>query len=299
MACLIPTRSARPAPSVGGRRADRPSRAGFARATDPGGGPEGAVEAPFVEAAGAGASRIENQPAVPLLLLRLVTVTGNDRADPRRARVKTQLRHVVQHVQEHAPDLENLSGRKLLGPRAAIVVATNGRHRRDRAEPLQHVRRADVPGVDDRVDAPERYDRLRSQSPVSVGDDAHRSHARAAHAGANAGSHRALPLGSSATRSGASRTRWPILSAAGSASTRAVKTRWTSTFTIAKTRGPSKPAGSPASCSVKAWSVPSPGRSTHSNRSDAHSPQKPRGGHAVVRQSRQRVVMSRPDARRV
>src|SRR5216117_1426792 len=45
-------RSAGPARSVGGRGTDRPSSAGFARATDPGGGSEGAVEAPFDDLGG-------------------------------------------------------------------------------------------------------------------------------------------------------------------------------------------------------------------------------------------------------
>src|SRR5438094_2850376 len=155
-------KSARPAPSVGGLRpgATRlrsPCRVSFQP------GPRGrrhrwvarkledaAPHAPILDgesshchgklkAAGAGASRIEEQHPVPLLLPRLVTVAGNDRAEPRRARVKAQLRHVVQHVQEHAPDLANLSGRKLLGPRAAILVATNARHRRDRADALKRV----------------------------------------------------------------------------------------------------------------------------------------------------------------
>src|SRR2546430_1335775 len=44
--------SAGPARSVGGHGTDRPSSAGFARATDPGGGSEGAVEAPFDDLGG-------------------------------------------------------------------------------------------------------------------------------------------------------------------------------------------------------------------------------------------------------
>src|SRR2546427_6192053 len=79
-----------------------------------------------LEAAGAGASRIEKQHAVALLLPRLVTVTGNDRAEPRPARGEAELPHVVQHVEGHAPDLANLGGRQLPRPGAAIVVAADG-----------------------------------------------------------------------------------------------------------------------------------------------------------------------------
>src|SRR5881409_2051778 len=49
---IIGAGAAGPAPSVGGRGTDRPSSAGFARATDPGGGSEGAVEAPFDDLGG-------------------------------------------------------------------------------------------------------------------------------------------------------------------------------------------------------------------------------------------------------
>src|SRR5262249_18505358 len=120
------------------------------------------------------------------------------------------------------------------------------------------------------------------------------------HAGSTvkAGKYRGLPFGSSATRSGARRTRCPIFTAAGAAPVTTANTRWPSIFTIAKTRGPSKPDGSPVSCVVKAWIVPSRGRSTHWNVSDAHSPQKPRGGHEVVPHVLQRVVTRRPSASR-
>src|SRR5438067_857408 len=131
--------------------------------------------------------------------------------------------------------------------------------------------------------------------PVEAGLCDQDFHARST---VKAGRYLALPFGSSVTRRGASRTRWPTFTVAGSATVRRVNTRCPSTFTIANTRGPSKPAGSPVSCTVNAWIVPSRARSTHSNASDAHSPQKPRGGHAVVRHDAQRVVTSRPSPSR-
>src|SRR5438132_5833881 len=54
------------------------------------------------ETAGAGASRIEKQHAVALLLERLVTVTGDDRAEPRRVGVEVERTRGVPHVQPHA-----------------------------------------------------------------------------------------------------------------------------------------------------------------------------------------------------
>src|SRR5262245_51431096 len=119
------------------------------------------------------------------------------------------------------------------------------------------------------------------------------------HDTAKAGSQRAPPRGSSETFSGARRTRWPILSIVGSAPCTIEKMRWAPTLTMAKTRGPSKPAGKPASCAVKAWIVPSVGRSTQAKRSLAHSGQKARGGHAVRPQPAHSVVHRRPAARRV
>ena len=58
--------------------------------------------------------------------------------------------------------------------------------------------------------------------------------------------------------------------------------------------GAAKPAGKPVSCTVNACTTPSDGRSTQSKRSEAHSPQNPRGGHARVPHASQRVVASRP-----
>src|SRR5439155_2741336 len=54
--------AAGPPPSVGGGRTARPSSAGFARAADPGGGSEGAGEAPFDEVGGLrrGATRLRS-----------------------------------------------------------------------------------------------------------------------------------------------------------------------------------------------------------------------------------------------
>ena len=74
---------------------------------------------------------------------------------------------------------------------------------------------------------------------------------------------------------------------------------WPSTFTIAKTRGPAKPAGSPVSWTVNAWTVPSAERSVHANRSEQHSGQNPRGGQLVVPHAAHRVVQSRPSASRL
>src|SRR5262249_39238000 len=101
------------------------------------------------------------------------------------------------------------------------------------------------------------------------------------HAGRNAGSQRGFPVGSSAMRSGAKRTVWPIATFAGSASTRIENTRRPSIFTIAKIRGPTKPAGSPTSWIVKACIIPSPDKSTQSKASEPHSPQNARGGQAT------------------
>src|SRR4030095_16551432 len=113
------------------------------------------------------------------------------------------------------------------------------------------------------------------------------------HAGRNAASQRALPPGSSATRSGTSRTRCPTATDDGSASTRIEKTRRPAIFTIAKKSGPSQPAGSPASWTVNAWIVPSLDRSAQSNRSEPHSPQNPRGGPARRTHAAARVVATR------
>src|SRR5262249_13166492 len=183
-------------------------------------------------------------------------------------------------------------GRRALCPGAAIVVPAHRAHRRDRPEPGQDVGRADVAGVDDTIDAAKRGERLGPHEAVGVRDDADVPALH--HAGVNAGSQRGWPLASSVTRSGARCTRWPIRSRAGSAATRIEKMRCPSTLTIAKTRGPSKPADKPVSWTVKPWTIPSPESSVHVNTSLPHSGQKTRGGHAVLPHPPQRVVASLP-----
>src|SRR5262249_45406173 len=116
--------------------------------------------------------------------------------------------------------------------------------------------------------------------------------------GVKAGRKRGCPCGSSATRTGASRTRAPTASAPGSGtSTSGANTRCPATSTIASTSGLRKPAGTPVSWTVKPWIRPADGRSTHSKASEVHAGQKPRGGQSVRPQPRQRVVVKRPSAR--
>src|SRR5439155_17765518 len=109
-------------------------------------------------------------------------------------------------------------------------------------------------------------------------------------------SQRGDSFGPSATRRGWNVTRWPTATWPASAPLTIEKMRCDPTDTIANTRGAAKPAGSPASWIVKAWIVPSRGRSTHWNRSDPQSGQNPRGGHAVRRQPAHAVVVRRPAA---
>ena len=98
------------------------------------------------------------------------------------------------------------------------------------------------------------------------------------------------PGGSAALRparpppaAGLSVTRAPTATRVGSAVTMGANRRSPATFTTANTRGPVQPAGTPASCTVKAWTVPAAGSSAQSNSSEVHSGQKPRGGQSVRR----------------
>jgi hypothetical protein len=53
-----------------------------------------------------------------------------------------------------------------------VDVAAYGAGRRERAEALQHLRAADVAGIEDEVRAGEGSDRLRPQQAVGIGDHA-------------------------------------------------------------------------------------------------------------------------------
>src|SRR5205823_13548529 len=104
------------------------------------------------------------------------------------------------------------------------------------------------------------------------------------------------PLASSATRTGESRTGEPTPTVVAPGPTMGAKMRASLTLTIAKTRGASKPWGTPVAWIVKAWTVPSGGSSTQEKSSEAHSGQKSRGGQAVRPQRAHAVVASRPSA---
>ena len=157
-------------------------------------------------------------------------------AKPAARGIQIQLVQIVQHVERDLPDLQHVGLGDVRRPALAIVVATDRGDGCDPAERLEDVRRADVARVHDALDAGQRGQRLRPHQAVRVGD-----HAK----GVNAGSHRGWPLGSGSTARGLSRTRWPIATRAGSASTRIEKIAMAADLHDREHTGPGEARGQP------------------------------------------------------
>ena len=179
-------------------------------------------------------------------------------AKPAAARVQIQLVQIVQHVERHLPDLQHVGLGDVRRPALAVVVAAHGGDGRDPAERVEDVRRADVARVHDALDAGQRGQRLRPHQAVRVGDHAD---------GVNAGSHRGLPLGSGGDRQGLEPDALADRHARGIGVDQDREDAVAADLHDREHTGPAKPAGSPVSCTVKPWTVPSPaGRTTRRHR---------------------------------
>src|SRR5215831_10991415 len=124
------------------------------------------------EAPGPGAARVEEQHAVAYVLGGLMRVTGHDDSDAGGRWIEIQLMDVVDDVDRYALGLEQRRRRNPRGPRPPVVVAADGGDGRDLLERGEHLRRADVAGVNDLFGAPQRRDRFGAEQAVRVGDDA-------------------------------------------------------------------------------------------------------------------------------
>ena len=103
---------------------------------------------------------------------RAVRVAGNDHPDACSRRIEAELRKVVQHMDAHGVDLEDLRLGDAPRPGTGVVVAAHRDDRCKAAKLVQQAGLADVAGVDDVVASAQRLDRLWPQQPMGVGDQA-------------------------------------------------------------------------------------------------------------------------------
>lgn len=122
---------------------------------------DGKLETPGSRAAG-----IHVQHSFPSAYARFVGMSGDDDAHTGR---QPQRLHVMQDVDAHTGDIQGQLFRKAHRPITLVVVASDGIHRRERAQAGENLRAADISGMDDSLYVPQGLDRLRPQQPVRVG----------------------------------------------------------------------------------------------------------------------------------
>ena len=87
---------------------------------------------------------------------------------------RLQLRHIMQHVDQHLARYDLLNLTQLRGPLTNIVVAAHGSQRRDRAQRIQHMCAANVARLNDVMCAAPIVQCLWPQQAMSVGDQVNR-----------------------------------------------------------------------------------------------------------------------------
>jgi len=83
--------------------------------------------------------------------IRFVSVTADDKAEPRGSRIQVELFQVVEEVNRNVLNFDNLAEREVRGPGFGIHVAAHGEDRSNGLQLIEDVRLADVSGVKDGV----------------------------------------------------------------------------------------------------------------------------------------------------
>ena len=101
------------------------------------------------KAPGTGAARIEVQDSAAHLLLRNMTVAGEDHLKSGGSRFQIESSEIMQHINGNAADLEDFGFSKGPGPRRLVNIAADGGQGRDGCQRLKNLGRTHVPGVND------------------------------------------------------------------------------------------------------------------------------------------------------
>jgi len=117
------------------------------------------------------ASWIQEEDAVFPFGARTMGVAADDRMKALGSGIDIQLFQIVEDVDAEAAYVEGLGHGKSPCPGTPVVVASHRNHRRDPPELLEHLRPADVPGVDDQLAPPQCRDGFGADQVVGVRDD--------------------------------------------------------------------------------------------------------------------------------
>ena len=106
-----------------------------------------------LEPSRARAARIQIEHAVACLLLRNVTVSGDDNSETRRFGLQIQLPQIVEHIHRSSSDFNDLNFRQFARPRAFVDVAAHGGERSDLQQSVENLRIAYITGMNDVIGA--------------------------------------------------------------------------------------------------------------------------------------------------
>ena len=90
----------------------------------------------------------------------------------RDRRIDVEIANVVQQVNAVRAYADRFGQRQIARPCIVVVVSADRMGRRDFTETLQHLRRADVAGMEDEVTTTQRSERFFPDEAMRVGDDA-------------------------------------------------------------------------------------------------------------------------------
>src|SRR5690349_23886486 len=99
-------------------------------------------------------------------------MTRYDHIDSGRHRIEVKLLEVVKHIDGPATELHEGSVRVSSRPPTSIDVSSYCRYWCDLAEFREHLKAADITGMDDVMDARESFGRLRAQKTMRIRNDA-------------------------------------------------------------------------------------------------------------------------------
>ena len=105
----------------------------------------------------------EDDPVVALGLAERVRSLGHEPIGP-----ACDGEQALELARESLPDLYLFEYRQCIGPAARVVIPTHGNHGSQGTQGFKHLRRSDIPGMNDQVGFAERPDRFRPQEAVRV-----------------------------------------------------------------------------------------------------------------------------------
>jgi len=123
-----------------------------------------------------GASRVDEKNAIAFGHGRLVRVAEDDGPDSGPAGLDVQLLDVVDHIDEDLLEADQLGLAQTAGPRALVVVASDGCHGCECRQFPKNGRTRDVASVHDVVAAAQEGHRLRAQQVVRVRYETYAKH---------------------------------------------------------------------------------------------------------------------------